>query len=171
MRIDPLEPADAIYVLGGSRASRALEAADLYHAGLAPRIVLSAGRAERAELVLAQRGIHVPTDEEMMRGILVNQLGVPESAVQLLPNRVDNTAEEATLIAGLARTAGWRRVIVLTMCAATRRAGIAFHRVLGNDVAVTIRCPRHDSYDGRRWWTSRASIRDTIGEMPKLIAY
>ena len=40
---DPLAPADAVYVLGGSRISRALEASELLAAGLAPRILISQG--------------------------------------------------------------------------------------------------------------------------------
>ena len=37
---DPLEKADAIFVLGGTRYERPLEAVDLYKAGWAPRIML-----------------------------------------------------------------------------------------------------------------------------------
>jgi len=171
VRIDPLQPADAIYVLGGSRASRALEAAELYRAGLASRIVMSPGATDTAEQALRQRGIRLPTDADIMRSVLIDHLGVPATAVLILPDDVDNTAQEATVIARMAKAEGWHRLIVLTMCAATRRAGIAFNRALDRGVALIVRCPRYDTYDGRGWWTRRESIRETLVEAPKLLAY
>ena len=55
--IDPATPADAIYVLGGSRSDRWLEAVELYKAGAARHIVMSRGGTEPAERLLAARGI------------------------------------------------------------------------------------------------------------------
>ena len=37
---DPLQKADAIFVLGGTMFERPLEAVDLYHEGWAPRLLL-----------------------------------------------------------------------------------------------------------------------------------
>lgn len=166
-RQDPLAPADAIYVLGGTRITRALEASELYHAGLAPRIVISNGGWEPAMTELAARGIHVTTEAETAREVLVDHLGVPASAVELLPGSLDNTAAEARDV----RDRGWSRLIVITDCATTRRAAFAFRHIMGPRVTVMARCARTDTYTPWTWWNSRASFRQTFYELPKLLVY
>lgn len=173
VRVDPIEPApaDAIYVLGGSRVDRWLEAAELYRTGAARRIVLSRGSIEPGEILLASRGISVPNDGDIGRGVMVQHLGIPAEAVDVLPQPVDNTAAEAEAILERARREGWSHIIVITAGSATRRAGYAFHRVLGNDIRVTMRQTRFDEYDPVWWWRSRLSFRQTFYEVPKLFAY
>ncbi len=168
---DPLGPADVIYVLGGSRISRALEASELYTSAIAPRIIISQGAQEAAETELAARGIHVPTEGEVARDILVSRLNVPPTALELLPEAPDNTAQEARMIVGHVRTSHWSRIIVVTDCASTRRAGFIFRRILGPDVTIIARCARSDGYEPWQWWRSRATIRETFYEFPKLVAY
>jgi uncharacterized SAM-binding protein YcdF (DUF218 family) len=168
---DPLAPADVIYVLGGSRISRALEAAELYASAIAPRIIISQGAHEAAENQLAARGIRVPTEGDVAREILVSRLNVPPAAVEVLPDAPDNTAQEADMILGRVREGHWSRLIVITDCASTRRAGFIFRRTLGPDVTVLARCARTDTYEPWLWWRSRATFRETFYELPKLVAY
>ena len=168
---DPLAPADVIYVLGGSRISRALEASELYGSSIAPRILISPGARDAGESQLAARGIHVPTEGEVARDILVNHLNVPPTAVELLTDTPDNTAQEARMALDRVRTNHWSRVIVITDCASTRRAGFIFRRVLGPDTTITARCARTDAYEPWWWWRSRATFRETFYELPKLVAY
>lgn len=174
VRVDPLPtgtPADAIYVLGGSRVDRWLQAAELYDAGAAPRILLSRGGTEPAEILLASRGITVPTWADIGRTILVERLGVPAGAVEVLPEPVDNTAHEAEAIRDRVAREGWTRLIVITGRSATRRASFAFERVLDDRVQVIMRDARFDDYDPVWWWRSRGSARQTFYELPKLLAY
>lgn len=116
---------------------------------------------------LAAKGIHVTTEGETARAVLVDHLGVPAAAVELLSDSPDNTAEEARDVRGR----GWTRLIVITDCATTRRAGFAFRRILGPTVTVMARCARTDTYTPWTWWNSRASVRQTFYEFPKLVAY
>jgi len=174
VRVDPIDPAtqaDAIYVLGGSRSDRWLEAAELYKAGAARHIVLSRGGTEPAERLLNARGITIPNDGDIGRGVMVAHLGVPESAVDVLPEPVDNTAHEAHAILERARRQGWSHIIIITSSSATHRAGYAFQRVLGDEVRVTVRSTRFDTYDPVWWWQTRSSFRQTFYEVPKLLAY
>ena len=168
---DPLAPADAIYVLGGSRASRALEASELYAAGLATHIVISQGAREPAEDELTKRNIHVPTEGEVARDLLVGHLAVPAPVVELLPDSLDNTAQEAAAFKRFNDGHHWTRVIVITDCAATRRAGFVLRRLLGPSVTVMSRCSRTDGYEPWLWWDSRPTFRQTFYELPKLVAY
>ncbi len=58
---DPVPPhADAIVMLAGSIADRVLETADLYRAGVAPRVVVTRERISPGELSLRARGAGLP---------------------------------------------------------------------------------------------------------------
>jgi uncharacterized SAM-binding protein YcdF (DUF218 family) len=171
VRVDPPMRADAIYVLGGSRVDRWLEAVALYRAGHAPLIILSPGGQEAGHQMLAAQGIRVPTEVEIGRDVMVTQMGLPATAVEILPGGVDNTAHEAEAIAARARAEGWRTLIIVTSRPATRRAGYAFERVLGDDVKVIVRDAPFDDFNGTWWWTDRAWFRATFYEFPKLVAY
>lgn len=171
VRIDPLTTADAIYVLGGSRSDRWLEAVALFEQGYAPRIVMSPGGRDAGTTLLATRGIHVPTDADLGAQVMTESLGIPKEAVIVLTQPVDNTAAEAEAILQMAVQQRWSRLIVITSRSATRRAGYAFERVLPDSVTVVMRDTRYDDFDAAWWWRSRPWFRQTFYEFPKLIAY
>lgn len=174
VRVDPLDtaaPADVVYVLGGSRVDRWLEAVEIYRAGGARHILISRGGTEPAERLLARQGIVVPTTADIARSVMVDRLGVPATAVEILEEPVDNTAHEAEAIEARARRDGWQTIVVITTRAATRRAGHAFRRVLGDDVRIVMRDTRYDAYDPTWWWRTRGDFRQTFIEFPKLLAY
>jgi len=52
---DPLSKADAVFVLGGTRFERPLEAVELYKAGWAPRIALMRQVSDYGEVHLMQQ--------------------------------------------------------------------------------------------------------------------
>ena len=158
-------------VLAGTRAERWLGAIDLLKAGDAPRIVLSQGAAQDGEDYLARRGITIPSEADLARGAML-RLGVPAAAIELLPGRPDNTAAEAALTRRLAERSGWRRVIVVTSKEHTHRARLAFRRAFaGTDLVPIVRATPYDGTDPAHWWRSRASMRTTLEEWLKLIAY
>ena len=98
---DPLRKADAIFVLGGTRLERPLEAVDLYREGWAPLVALSPGRPEDVESLLRARGFHFPSEIDVVRD-LMTQMGVPRPAIVVEGTIVDNTAEEAELLRAMA---------------------------------------------------------------------
>jgi uncharacterized SAM-binding protein YcdF (DUF218 family) len=169
--IDPVEKADAIYVLGGSWATRTLEAAALYRDGAAPRIFLSPGGRDFGELELILQGFHPPNEADIERSVLVDHFNVPASAVTILPGAMDNTAQEAEGVRQLAHVLHWSRLIVVTDRSSSRRVGYAFRRIFGDRLKIIVTCNRDDPYDPARWWVSRDSLRATMSEVPKLIAY
>jgi uncharacterized SAM-binding protein YcdF (DUF218 family) len=170
-REDPLQHADAIAVLAGTFTDRALEAADLYHRGLAPRIVLSQGVPEQSVPELARRGITLPPTAEVTRGVL-QKLGIPRDAI-IVPDRLhDNTAEEGQTLRQLAMANGWHRLIIVTSRYHLRRARFAVRRELrGTGIEVMMHGSRYDDTNPDRWWTSRADWRWVLTEGPKLVAY
>lgn len=104
-------PADAIIVLGAQvhrsgRPSAALRgrvqrAVAVYHAGLAPRLVVTGG--------VGDAGI---AEASVMQALAV-AAGVPEQAV-MTESRATRTLESAHAVGMIGRQAGWRSVIVVS---------------------------------------------------------
>jgi uncharacterized SAM-binding protein YcdF (DUF218 family) len=168
---DPLQNADAMFVLAGSRMNRPLEAADLYKAGVAPRIVMTFERSEESFAALRERGITIPANAEASRDVLIH-LGVPAAAI-LIPLRIhDNTAQEAQTLRELAMMYGWKRVVVVSSKYHLRRAGFAMRRELrGTGIEVVMHGTRYGAEDPAHWWARRGDVRFILDEIPKLIAY
>ena len=168
---DPLQKADAIFVLAGTRAERMLEGYELYKAGYAPVMLLSPGRPEPGERLLKERGVSFPLEVEQQRDALL-QTGVPSHAIIADTGYVDNTAQEAELLRRYVQSRGWKRVIVVTSKFHVRRTSFAFRRELdGTGCEVLTRASRYDSADPANWWRTRADFRYGITEWQKLVAY
>jgi uncharacterized SAM-binding protein YcdF (DUF218 family) len=171
VRDDRLVPADALFVLGGARAERWLEAVDVYRDHLAPLIVLSPEQREPAELLVLSRGVQFPSTAERGRDAIL-QLGVPASAVTILPGSLDSTAQEARALHEAASKHGWHRVIVVTSKYHSRRAGFAFDREFkGTGVTILVHTSRYDASNPARWWRYRDDVRDVVIELEKFAAY
>src|SRR5437762_12722014 len=96
---DPLPPrADAIVILAGSVPDRALAAADLYRAGLAPRVVVTRERAGTGQAALHARGVRLPEEAELSVMVL-RGLEVPSQAIVVHRRRAVSTESEARTIA------------------------------------------------------------------------
>jgi uncharacterized SAM-binding protein YcdF (DUF218 family) len=170
---DPLDRADAIFVLAGSRASRWLEARDLIKEGYAPVVLVSEGRREDGEDLAIDQGARLQSDGDVARDGLI-ALGVPASRVVVLvsPGQLDNTWDEATRLRDYAVPRGWKKVIVVTSQLHTRRAGFAMRQaVAGTDIRILIRATRYDTDNPARWWRRRSTVRSVMHEVPALIAY
>ena len=168
---DPLEKADAIYVLAGTRMLRPLEGADLYLAGYAPQLVMTRETPDAGVSAVAARGHVLPSDVERARDVF-RSIGVPADAI-IIPDRIHNsTAAEAITLRELAARHGWRRVIVVTSKFHLRRAAFAMRKELrGTGVRVIMRASRYDPAAPERWWTRREEIKWVASEVGKLIAY
>lgn len=167
---DPLQKADAILVLGGTLFERPLEAADLYHEGWAPRMLLMRQIAEDGERELQRRGIPYQREIDIQIETLI-RLGVPRAAIQVLDEQ-DSTKDEANTLRGLVAANGWSRVIVVTSKQHTRRAGLVMDRRLAETGGIAIlRSSRYDDSNVDAWWHERSTLRFTLFETQRLIAY
>lgn len=167
---DPLEKADAIFVLGGTRFERPLEAVDLVKEGWAPRILLFRQYKDAGERELQRRGFPFPLESDVQAEAL-NRMGLPPGTVTVLGEQ-DSTRDEATGIRDAAVRNGWSRVIVVTSKQHTRRARMAITRRLdGTGVRPIMRATRYDRADTDRWWRERATLRFTLFETQRLIGY
>ncbi|HEY0385201.1 MAG TPA: YdcF family protein, partial [Pyrinomonadaceae bacterium] len=114
------EHADAIVVLSGSQAyvERTRRAAELFRAGRAAKIILTNDNQRGGWSVEEQRNtlfIERAATE-------LKRAGVPEAAIELLPQTVSSTHEEALVLREYVEAHGLRSVLVVTSAYHSRRA-------------------------------------------------
>ena len=167
---DPLEKADAIFVLGGTLYERPLEAVELYREGWAPRILLFRQLSDWGEAELMARKFSYTREVDIQVDVL-SRLGVAREAIIVL-DQVDSTAGEARRVLDEVRWQKYSRVIVVTSKQHTRRARLVMRRVLApTGVSPIIRYSRYDRSDTDRWWAHRGTLRFTLFETQRLFGY
>jgi len=166
---DSLEPAAAIVALGGVPPFREMEAARLYHAGWAPRVVIVRG-ARREELkALQNMGIEVGETWELSREVLIRQ-GVPASAILVPKDEAEGTLEE---LRAVYRALGSKDapVILVTSKYHTRRTRLTWHHVTEGRSRGIVRASSQDPFDPSRWWRERRFVLSVVREYLGLINY
>lgn len=168
-----LPRADALAVLSGSGAyvERTRAAAELFHAGRAPRIVLTNDNSIGGWSVEQQRN---PLFVERAAAEL-KRAGVPPEQIVVLPSPVSSTYDEATLLRSYAEREGVRSLLVVTSAYHSRRAWWTLRRVFrGSDVSVGIKAVRHGGAESpapSRWWWHASGWRAVGGEYVKQLYY
>ena len=162
--VEEREPSrsDAIVTIASNVVVGAAEAAELYRAGHAPRVVLLLPPPGADERVLARLELGIPTAGE--RALLVlARLGVPRTAVtvELDP---DGTNSRVRAIADWARAARARQVIVVADRSHSRRIATLLRRRLGDRTAIVMRASRYDGFDPNGWWRQREMARELAME-------
>jgi uncharacterized SAM-binding protein YcdF (DUF218 family) len=158
---DHVEPSDAILVMDGSTPPREVGAAMLYRRGLAPLVVLSLGRDPVAE---AGRLAGQPSRQERAAQALRN-LGVPAAAIVTLDRVVDNTWQELAAHFAHARARAWRRVIIVTSPAHTRRVRLMWNAGYQARLAALVHPTPYEEFDPERWWRSTRSLETGLYEL------
>jgi uncharacterized SAM-binding protein YcdF (DUF218 family) len=169
VRDQPL-PADAIVVLSGSLPDRILEAVDLYHAHLAPRIILTREQPLPGLGEVRARGATLAEHHEQNSSV-AQQLGVPGDAIAVMPAATSSTLAETQALIAYLQAQGIHSVLLITSKAHARRAGLIFRRVAGGALRVAV-CPsRYDPFSADKWWYERAFVRRVVIEYGKLLTY
>lgn len=161
---DPLSHADVILILSGSMPYRAEEAANVYRAGYAAEIWLTRPVSPAAEL--QAMGIHYESDEEYNAAVLT-KLGVPSSAIRVLPHEVVDTEQELEEAHAQMSKEGKSTIIVVTSLEHTRRAGALWRKLFGAEPKAIIHGAPEDPFDADHWWRntqdSLAATREYLG--------
>jgi uncharacterized SAM-binding protein YcdF (DUF218 family) len=162
----PAQKADAIFVLGGGLQYRPFVAADYYHAGLAPKILISHAKPSPTdELGLTAQ------EKDVMRKVLLAKR-VPETAIEVIGSNVTSTLEETLALRDWVMRQKARRVLIPTDIAHSRRAKFIFERQLkqtGVEVLVTAIEPRE--YQRANWWRKEEGIIAFQNELIKYALY
>lgn len=170
----PLERADAIFVLGGSAAyiERNQQAALAFKRGIAPKIFLTNDGLKGGWSKKERRN---PYFVERARSELIAQ-GVPESAIEILPEIVDGTQDEAALFAKTFQERNLHSVLLITSAYHSRRTLWTFERAaLKNNLAIEIGI--ETAFVGQQtppvfnWWLKRTGWQFVAGEYLKSLYY
>jgi uncharacterized SAM-binding protein YcdF (DUF218 family) len=162
---DTPQPAELIYQFGCGFVERSRVSAELYHRGLAPRIVLM-----RVYQDPALWGTY-PNETEISVRILLG-LGVPRSAIEVYRSGdgTSSTTEEAEMLNRVLRRDGRRRVIAVTSWYHTRRARWALRRALGDLPArIQMAAAPTTDWDENNWWRHEAGAIAIAEEYLKLL--
>ena len=168
----PLDNADAIVVLSGSAnyKERAHEATRLLLEGRSPRILITNDNQHGPWSSADQRNLFFY--ERSLKEI--RNAGVPAEKVELLPQPVSSTHEEAELVRQYVEAHGLRSVLIVTSAYHSRRALWVFSRVFGNTGIriglVSVR-PGDESPRPATWWFSRRGWKLVPTEYIKMIYY
>ena len=159
-----------ILVLSGESPARVLGAWDLFEKRYSPYILLTRGPRFRAEEELSKRGIAYTNIAELDRQLLI-RLGVPESDVNVLPDDVTGTLEEAVAVKSYFLGKPLRRILLVTSRYHSRRARMIFNHVFGGLVEIISVPTAHDDFEAEIWWKSGGSTKQVVMEYQKLLFY
>jgi len=168
--------ADCIVVLSGASeyVERTRHAAELFHRGVAPKIVLTNDDLRGGWNSEQQRNPYFfeRAADELRRA------GVPADKIEALPEPVASTYDEAVRLRAYASERGIKAVVVVTSAYHSRRARWTMRRALkegGVRVGVVpvmpgggggVRTPPAST-----WWLSARGWRSVVPEYPKIIYY
>lgn len=173
-----LPEADAIIALGGGlspvapprrmpdlgdAADRLWYAAELWHAGRAPRVVLTGGN---------QPWLPAARSAAADSRLFVERLGVPASAIEVL-GEARNTYEEAVAVAGLSQRRGWNAALLVSSALHLCRAMAVFRGqgvsviAAPTDIEVVPRAARHPM----RWLPDAEALDGTTHALREYLGF
>ena len=164
--VEAPQPSDAVVVFaggvgesgraGGGVQERISKAIELYHEGVAPRLIISSG------YVFALR------EAESMKAIAIAN-GVPPEAI-LLEERAANTYENVVFTNRLLAKDGWRRIALVSSPYHMRRALLAWRKV-APEVRVTATPPETSLFYAHTRGASAEQIRGLLQEYAAIAYY
>ena len=167
-----VERPQAIVVLSGSSAyvERTRAAAQLFAARGAPQIILT-NDGERGGWSSAEQ--RNPSFSELANAELV-RAGVPAEKIELVPQTVTNTYDEARAVRDYAAARGLRSLLIVTSAYHSRRALWAWRRAFsGSGVELGIKTAPVGAQTPAPplWWLQARGWHAVAAEYPKLIYY
>lgn len=161
-RVDDPAPSDALVVLLGGPQCRPSRAAELYRAGLAPRVLICIDPG-------ALPGLPGETGYSVGRMV---ELGVPRSAIFEVRRKVTSTKEEAEAIRAEAVAAGMKRITVVTTSFHTARTRWIFRKLFdGTGIEVRTAAATDPSFDETNWYRRDESLLVYVAETIKTVMY
>lgn len=166
---DPVTKADAIVVVAGGTPSREETAATLFREGLAPDVVLSNPfTPDRVRHLIAMGARRLDYQGEAR--VVLEHRGVPAKAIVALPQPVKTTEAELKAVGELARSRGWRRVILVTSPQHSRRVKLVWWRQAPPDIQSIVRIAQDDDFLDGDWWRKRREAEAVLHEYLGLAA-
>jgi uncharacterized SAM-binding protein YcdF (DUF218 family) len=165
---DAMGSADVIVVATGADGAGVLEAADLVHTQVAPRVAVFADPPDPiVDREFLRRG--VPYEDAAARSVRqLRALGV--ASVEQVPRAVSGTEDEARALSAWCTERRFGSVVVVTTSDHSRRLRRLLRRSMnGHGTRFAVRYARHSPFDPDRWWETREGTRIQIIELQKLL--
>ncbi len=159
---DPLRPALAIVALAGQTPFREMEAARLYHTGLAPQVIIVGVGPSAESKALEEQGFKIPQTWELSREVLI-QRGIPATAIIVRSIKAGGTLEELRAVYG-AITDKAAPVILVTSKFHTRRTRLIWSHVSEGRSQPIVRAASQDPFDPNNWWKRRSFALSVVRE-------
>jgi uncharacterized SAM-binding protein YcdF (DUF218 family) len=167
---DPAPKVDAIVVLGGGPDNRPPAAAELYRAGVAPRVLYMDVKLTAGERMEQRMGIEA-TESDGTRLLLLTN-GVPEKAIEKIGRQVASTYDEARAVREWARGTKVQSIEIVTDIFHTRRARWVFRRELkGTGIEIHMAGIPTEDYNATNWWQNEAGVIAFQNEIAKYLYY
>ena len=164
---DPLQPSDIIVVAQWDAEGALLTAADLVHAGIAPRVAILLTPNQPSDHELDRRGVRRQPISQYLVGIL-HWLGV--QAVEIIAQRADGTTGEGDVLPNWCDEQTLTTVLVVSSPDHSRRVRRVLHRSMRNHrTAVIVRTAAFSDFDPERWWQTHDGVRLELEGMGKLL--
>ena len=166
---EALPHGDIIVVGIAADGAGVLEAADLFHAGVAARVAVFADPPDPIiDREFLRRG--APYEDEAARSVRqLRSLGVAN--IETIPARFANGTEaEGPALRGWCDENRFDSVVLVTTADHSRRLSRVLRRAMkGQSTRVAVRVAHHSTFDPDRWWETRGGSRIEIIEMQKLL--
>jgi len=166
--------ADAVVVLhtGLEYPPRLIQAADIYHRGLAQTVVINGNRKTDSLRQLEARGFKpgCPWYADSLK--ILSLLGVPKDrVVTISAEDVYDTISEANTVKDELLHRSFKNIIITTSKFHTRRAKHIWKKVVQDKMTIQVVAADRDPYDPDRWWQSGRQIRWVLAEYGAWIFY
>ena len=165
---------DAVVVLCGDvdYYPRLIEAASIYHNGLADQIIVNGNRKTDVLRSLEAKGFKPACHwcEDYLR--ILSLLLVPrEKIICVSAEDVYDTVSEAKYLGEILVRKGYRSVIVTTSKFHARRACFIWKQLFGKRLSISTVSAKEDPFDPDRWWKSGRQTRWVLAEYGAWIYY
>jgi uncharacterized SAM-binding protein YcdF (DUF218 family) len=165
---------DAVIVLntGDEYYPRLIQAAELYRAGLAKKVIINGNRKTDALRALEAKGFESCclwyTDSLRILGLLA----VPEQDIIWISaeDAYDSISEAAAVGKELIRHK-MTRIIITTSKFHSRRAKFIWKKMYGDQLTIAMAAAKEDPYNPENWWKDGRQIRWVLAEYGAWIYY
>ena len=162
----------AIVLLMGSIGDRSLGAFDLYSKGKAKKIIMAESFSPGVD-ILRERNIKVNSVSERSK-IVLEELGVNEEDIIIIPGNTKNTMDEALAICKYLELISNEidALILVTSKHHSFRSHIIFQQAFHKcDIHIYSAPTEYDTFTAKRWYRNRLNSKRVVTEYIKLIYF
>ncbi len=169
-RVD-FEKVDVVVIPSAMMPERALGAADLMLESRAERAILFREDLPPAFDDLERLGVDFTESHEINRAVLMRQ-GIDEGRVEVLPEEVDSTWEEAQVFRQYVDRHRVDSMVITTSVYHSYRTYLNFERALkGAGVEIYSVPTPYGDFDPDGWWKDRGGVKTLYLELASLAAF